>query len=403
MPAGKDDAPVKIAVNLHKDGKVGPAPGPPPLGKGVPDMFGALANARRVVPAAPPPRANLFNPIAPRPPASEPASSYLDGDDEGSETDGDSVDSRDFDAMEENAGRTKALKSECLQKLHRYAQQGIPVPEHLGMQSSLEELQGECDRIKRNNDTQNAVKFQRRMLVTFVTGVEWMNGEYDPIGAHLQGWSKSVMAEIDSFDSVFERLYEKYQAKVFMPPELELLLAILMSAVAFHMQNMNPDTFRPFGMGQRTAAQPQPATRPAPPSQPQPQPQPPPQPEQQTKVVEARRPQPQPQPQQQPERPEEGGISRMNPDPPPYIMQGPGGGLGVLPGFAPMPLGDRGPALTPGVFPPGSAEALLQPPELTVPPREPTTKIVDITSPAPSRKRPPSRKKAPPSEAGIAI
>ncbi len=241
-----------------------------------------------------------------------------------------------------------------------------------------------------------------RLLVTFVSGVEWVNGEFDPIGSaggmtpQLQGWSKSVMAEIDSFDNVFERLYEKYQNRVSMPPELELLMAILMSAVAFHMQNMNPKT---FPMAQRHAhahSQEQPSA-----------------PSQRAPGTEPNKPQPPPQPRPPPPPPppapitaDRDNLTRSQPDPAPYIMQGPNTGLGGLPGISPMPIVGSGPVALSVSVPPGSADALLKPPELQVPPRNVIGVIEEIpTSPLPARKKAPPRRKraASPSEAGVEI
>ena len=389
MPAVKDDAPVKIAMAVQKDGQPVQAlvPAAPFAKPGPGGLFARLANTRRTVPEPPPPRPQIFNPVAPRPAPSEDSSGYLD-EEEGSEEDEGSEDSRGFRGMEEDAERIKAMKSECLQKLHRYTQQGFPVPEHLGMRSSLEELQGECDRIKRGIDTQNAIRFQRRCLVTFVTGVEWVNGEFDPIGTiggptpQLQGWSASIMSEIDSFDSVFERLYDKYRHRAQMPPELELMLTLIMSAMAFHMQNVNPKTF-PVAQP-RHPPPPQRApgtepTRPTPPPQPQPPPPPP---------------------------PPRSELTRETPDPPPYVMQGPSG-LGGLPGFSPLPIGGSGPPVVAVAVPPGSAEDFLRPPELVVPPRDvPPGTIEELPpSPTPSRKRaaPPKKKRAAPSEGGVAL
>ena len=136
MPAVNEDAPIKIAVNVHKDGKPVVAMGVPPPRTNPGDRFGALANNRRIVPPAPPAPTQIFNPVAPRP-GSDASSSYLDGDDDDDFSDedddeGDSVDSRGFRGMEEDAERIKASKSECLQKLHRYSQQGFPGPRSPG-------------------------------------------------------------------------------------------------------------------------------------------------------------------------------------------------------------------------------------------------------------------------------
>lgn len=404
MPAINEDGPVRVAVNVRKDGGAG---GPPAVAATVrpkgPSMLDALANSRRVVPDVPPPPPQLFNPVFPKPPPSDDSGSGSYSGDEGDDfsDESGSEDSRGFRGMEEDAERTKAMKSECLQKLHRYAQQGHPVPEHLGMRSSLEELQGECDRIKRGIDTQNAIQFQRRMLVTFVTGIEYANGAFDPLGnmglvtPQLQGWSRNVMAEIDSFDSVFEELYEKYRNRVAMPPELQLFLALAMSAVACHMQNAGATMFKP------STAQARP-----PPPPPQQAPTPPPAPAPALQKTPAAPPRARP----GTTRLDAETLTRSAPDPEPYIMQGPPGGLGVLAAPAPVPMGATGlgPALTAIAVPPGSAHDLLNPPELTVPPREPLGTITELPpSPVPSRtkKRAPPRKKrdGADSEAGIEL
>lgn len=399
MPAVNEEVPVKVAVNIHRDGKSAPqitsASGPKTVG---PNMFSALANNRRIIPELPPATTQIFNPIAARPAPSDDDSSYLDGDDDDGFSGDDDVseDSRGFRGLHEDAERTKAMKSECLQKLHRYAQQGYPVPEHLGLRSSLEELQGECDRIKRGIDTQNSIQFQRRMLVTFVTGCEYMNGVYDPVGMvggpslQLQGWSKNVMSEIDSFDAVFEELFEKYRNRVSMPPELQLFAALSMSAMACHMHNSGESLLRNNPM------QAQPLRASAPPK-PQPEPQPKPQPQEP----------PRQQQQQQPQPAET--ISRAAPDPKPYIMQGPpASGLGVLPAFAPVPIGPGSPALVAISVPQGSADDLLNPPVMQVPPRDPLLTIAEVPpSPTPSRGRKKAvvrRKRADaPSEAGVEL
>ncbi|KAK9816135.1 hypothetical protein WJX74_006641 [Apatococcus lobatus] len=405
MPPVNEDAPVKIAVNVHKDGKpVVAMPLPAVAARPNPgDRFGALANNRRIVPPAPPAPTQIFNPVAPRP-ASAGSSSYLDGDDDFSDDeddDGDSMDSRGFRGMEEDAERIKAAKSECLQKLHRFSQQGFPVPGHLGMQSSLEDLQAECDRIKRGIDVQNSIQFQRRVLVTFVTGIEYVNGAYDPVGSiggpspQLHGWSKSVMSEIDSFDSIFEELFEKYRNRVAMPPELQLMLALMMSAFACHMQNTTPSVFKaaakqtPVHQQQQQQAQ-QPTQR-APGTEPSKPPPPPPPPA--------------------PPAPQQETLSRSQPDPAPYIMQGPSttGGLGVFPAPAPVGMGAGGPALVAIDVPVGSAEDLLNPPELVVPPRDIPGTILELPGspgPANSRKRaaaPRRKKPGAASEAGIEL
>jgi hypothetical protein len=70
-----------------------------------------------------------------------------------------------------------------------------------------------------------------------VTGIEFMNKRYDPFEVKLEGWSESLMENMDDYDNVFERLHDKYSSKSEMAPELELLLSLAGSAFMFHLTN----------------------------------------------------------------------------------------------------------------------------------------------------------------------
>ena len=68
-----------------------------------------------------------------------------------------------------------------------------------------------------------------------VTGLEFANKKFDPVGAKLDGWSESVMDNLDDYESVFERLHEKYKTRAELPPELQLLVTLAGSAFMFHV------------------------------------------------------------------------------------------------------------------------------------------------------------------------
>ena len=46
-----------------------------------------------------------------------------------------------------------------------------------------------------------------------ITGVEFLNKKFDPIGAKLDGWSESVMDNITDYEEIFKQLHEKYKEK----------------------------------------------------------------------------------------------------------------------------------------------------------------------------------------------
>ena len=75
----------------------------------------------------------------------------------------------------------------------------------------------EYERIKKKREVENSVKFSRKMLMVYVTGIEFLNGRFDPFDIKLDGWSESVHENINDYDDIFEELYEKYKFKLRLP------------------------------------------------------------------------------------------------------------------------------------------------------------------------------------------
>ena len=71
------------------------------------------------------------------------------------------------------------------------------------------------------------VKFGRKLLMGSVGIVEWLNNRFDPVGAKLEGWSESVMENIEDFDHSLERIVEKWTSHVEVAPEMELMTHLL--------------------------------------------------------------------------------------------------------------------------------------------------------------------------------
>jgi hypothetical protein len=70
-----------------------------------------------------------------------------------------------------------------------------------------------------------------------VTGLEYLNKRFDPFDLQLDGWSESVMENQEDYDQVFEELYNKYNTKVNVAPEVKLIMMIGGSAMMFHLTN----------------------------------------------------------------------------------------------------------------------------------------------------------------------
>ena len=174
-------------------------------------------------------------------------------------------------------------KADILNKLSRLEKKGFNVNKRLNAYSSITELRTEIKRIMYGIETEQSIKFSRRMLVACVTGVEFLNKRYNPFDVQLEGWSESVMENVDDYDGVFEELYVKYRNKVAVAPEIKLIMMLGGSAMMFHLTNsmfktaipnmndvlkQNPDLVKNMmnavkNTQQRTAAPQDPTERPA--------------------------------------------------------------------------------------------------------------------------------------------
>lgn len=128
-------------------------------------------------------------------------------------------------------------KSDLLNKLARLEKKGFAVNKRLNAYSNVEELRSEVKRITYSIDVEQSIRFSRRMLIACVTGLEFLNKRYNPFEIQLEGWSESVMENVDDYDGVFEELYVKYRSKVSVAPEVKLIMMLGGSAMMFHLTN----------------------------------------------------------------------------------------------------------------------------------------------------------------------
>lgn len=128
------------------------------------------------------------------------------------------------------------MKKELLYQFDRLEKKGIKIPRKFTLASSLDEMKVEYDRLKKDREVDISVKFQRRMLMTFITGMEFVNKKFDPFDFDLDGWSESINDNINDYDDIFEELHDKYKGKANLPPEIKLMFALGGSAFMFHLQ-----------------------------------------------------------------------------------------------------------------------------------------------------------------------
>ena len=128
-------------------------------------------------------------------------------------------------------------KADLLNKLARLQKKGFNVSGRLNNYSNIEEIRTEYKRVTYQIEVDQSIRFQRRMLMAFVTGLEFLNKRYDPFDVQLDGWSDDTMRNMDDYDNVFEELHNKYKTKMAIAPEVKLIMMVGGSAMMFHLTN----------------------------------------------------------------------------------------------------------------------------------------------------------------------
>ena len=153
-----------------------------------------------------------------------------DGEDGGGGGGGGDEPSRGYHSVDDE-------KADLLNKLARLEKKGFNVNKRLNAYSSLSEIRTEYKRITYSIEVDSSIKFSRRMLVACVSGLEFLNKRYNPVDVYLEGWSESVVENLDDYDGVFEDLYNKYKTKMNVAPEVKLIMMLGGSAMMFHLTN----------------------------------------------------------------------------------------------------------------------------------------------------------------------
>jgi hypothetical protein len=128
-------------------------------------------------------------------------------------------------------------KSDIINKLQRLEAKGFPVVKRFTMDNTLEEVKAEYGRLVDARNLETSIRFQRNMLMSVVTGVEWMNNKFDPFDLKLDGWSESIHENQEDYDEIFEELYDKYKERGKMPPEARLIFQLAGSGFMCHLTN----------------------------------------------------------------------------------------------------------------------------------------------------------------------
>ena len=126
-------------------------------------------------------------------------------------------------------------KNDLLFKLHRSKKAGMPVDESYDMSTPIADLRSAVARCRAEVELDSSIKFQRKMLTMFASGVELMNKRFDPFGADLDGYGEHVHESITDYDEVFAELHEKYRGSFDVSPEIKLIFMLASSMFMFNL------------------------------------------------------------------------------------------------------------------------------------------------------------------------
>jgi len=142
-----------------------------------------------------------------------------------------------YNAPKQSVEETLREKFKYLRKLEELEKKGVNLSKKYTMESSLLEMKGEYETLINEKERKNSCKFQGRMLMAAITGLEFLNQKFDPFDLHLDGWAEQINENVDDYDEIFEELHNKYKSKATMAPELKLLFQLGGSAIMIHMTN----------------------------------------------------------------------------------------------------------------------------------------------------------------------
>jgi hypothetical protein len=148
---------------------------------------------------------------------------------------GESGEYRSINTM--NSQDIKNEKIDLIYKFKKLEGQGIRTTMNYNMNSQLEDMRNEYFKLKKQREIENSVKFQRKVMMAGITGLEFLNNKFDPFDIKLDGWSESLNENIIDYDEVFEELAEKYGGNSEVAPEIKLLMMLGGSAFMFHLTN----------------------------------------------------------------------------------------------------------------------------------------------------------------------
>jgi hypothetical protein len=136
-------------------------------------------------------------------------------------------------------------KKMMLSRLEEWREKGIiSNNSHFSQDMPYEEVEDEYETALEDKKKKEAKKLYSWWFMTAVNTLEYANAAFNPFDINLDGWGEAVNDDIDSYDEVFGKLYDKYKGGE-MSPELTLVMRLGFSAAVTSFTNKALSTATP--------------------------------------------------------------------------------------------------------------------------------------------------------------
>jgi hypothetical protein len=146
----------------------------------------------------------------------------------------------DPEELKKRAVEERRIKLRLLNKIERYADKGIPAAGVFTINTPLEDLEMEVERLESKNDMDNSVKGYKDGMM-FCTGIMELASKYFGVGK-IDGYSEQLYSDLYTepyrYDQVLEDLYDKHRDRPKMAPELKLMMMMGGGLFMYHMSNV---------------------------------------------------------------------------------------------------------------------------------------------------------------------
>ncbi|AGF85387.1 hypothetical protein QJ854_gp395 [Moumouvirus goulette] len=148
-----------------------------------------------------------------------------------------------IETPEERRARAREVYSKLQDLVEKY---NVKLTRDFTIDDDPDIMEAEYDMHKERRNKTNQVKMYKQILLTIISGTEFLNDKYNPFEIKLKDWSKQVATDMDDYTEVLEEIYEKYRDRGGkMPPEFRLFFMIILSGVTFHLSQ---SLFGPGGL-----------------------------------------------------------------------------------------------------------------------------------------------------------